>query len=79
MIIDQHILDELTGRAKASPRMRMNLDLRNSPEDKSQRMLYAVEPESMLPTIDTGRLRNAGRMPIEMVDICPVIGIWRVA
>ena len=33
MIIDQKILDDLTAQAKASPRLRMNLDLRNSPED----------------------------------------------
>ncbi len=49
MIIDQHILDELTAQTKASPRLRMNLDLRNSPEDKSQRMLNAVEPGTVLP------------------------------
>ena len=49
MIIDQHILDELTARAKASPRLRMNLDLRNSPEDQSQRMLNAIEPGTVLP------------------------------
>ena len=29
--------------AKASPRLRMNVDLRNSPEDGSQRMLNAIE------------------------------------
>ena len=49
MIIDQHILDELTARAKESPRLRMNLDLRNGPEDGSQRMLNAVEPGTVLP------------------------------
>ena len=49
MIIDQHILDALTAQAKASPRLRMNLDLRNSPEDLSQRMLNAIEPGSPLP------------------------------
>ena len=49
MIIDQQVLDELTARAKESPRLRMNLDLRNSPEDKSQRMLNAIEPGSVLP------------------------------
>lgn len=43
MIIDQHILDELSAQAKASPRLRMNLDLRNSAADGSQRMLNAVE------------------------------------
>ncbi len=49
MIITQVILDSLTERAKASPRLRMNLDLRNSPEDKSQRMLNAIEPGSPMP------------------------------
>lgn len=49
MIIDQHILDELTARAKASPRLRMNLDLRNSPADGSQRMLNAIEPGTVMP------------------------------
>lgn len=49
MIIDQYILDELTAQAKASPRLRMNLDLRNSPADKSQRMLNALEPGTPLP------------------------------
>ena len=49
MIIDKHILDNLTARAKASPRLRMNFDLRNSPEDRSQRMLNAIEPGTVLP------------------------------
>jgi cupin fold WbuC family metalloprotein len=49
MIIDQSILDGLTAQAKASPRLRMNLDLRNSPEDQSQRMLNAIEPGTVLP------------------------------
>ena len=44
MNITQAILDKLTEQAKASPRLRMNLDLRNSAEDKSQRMLNAIEP-----------------------------------
>ena len=49
MKISQAILDDLTAKAKASPRLRMNLDLRNSAEDKSQRMLNAIEPGSPLP------------------------------
>ena len=49
MKITQAILDTLTEQAKASPRLRMNLDLRNSAEDKSQRMLNAIEPGSPLP------------------------------
>ena len=49
MKITQVILDELTAKAKESPRLRMNLDLRNSSEDTSQRMLNAIEPGSPLP------------------------------
>ena len=49
MKITQAILDDLTAKAKESPRLRMNLDLRNSAEDQSQRMLNAIEPESVVP------------------------------
>ena len=49
MKITQAILDNLTEQAKASPRLRMNLDLRNSAGDQSQRMLNAIEPGSPLP------------------------------
>ena len=49
MIITKAILDELTAQAKASPRLRMNMDLRNGPEDGSQRMLNAIEPGSPMP------------------------------
>lgn len=49
MIIDNHQLDNLTSQAKASPRLRMNMDLRNSAEDKSQRMLNALEPGTVMP------------------------------
>ena len=49
MKIDKSLLDDLTQKAKASPRLRMNLDLRNSAEDGSQRMLNALEPGTILP------------------------------
>ena len=49
MKIDNILLDKLTAQAKASPRLRMNLDLRNSDADSSQRMLNAIEPESVVP------------------------------
>lgn len=49
MKITQAILDELTAKAKVSPRLRMNMDLRNSSEDQSQRMLNAIEPGSVVP------------------------------
>lgn len=49
MIIDQLILDDLSAKAKTSPRLRMNYDLRNSAEDKSQRILNAIEPGTVMP------------------------------
>jgi cupin fold WbuC family metalloprotein len=35
--------------AKASPRLRQNLDMRTSPKDGSQRMLNALEPRTEVP------------------------------
>ena len=49
MTINQELLDDLTAKAKESSRLRMNLDLRDSAEDTSQRMLNAIEPGSPLP------------------------------
>lgn len=49
MIIDKKLLDELSAQAKASPRLRMAMDLRNTPEDNSQRMLNALEPGTVMP------------------------------
>ena len=49
MIIDDSLLDSVTEKAKASPRLRCNLDLRNSAEDNSQRMLNALEPGTVMP------------------------------
>lgn len=87
MIINTALLDELTEQAKASPRLRMNMDLRNSPKDKSQRMLNAMEPGTVLPihrhkyTSETvvclrGHLRefyydDLGRMVDEAIDLGP--------
>ena len=49
MIITNEILDELTAKAKENPRLRCNLDMRNSADDQSQRMLNALEPGSVMP------------------------------
>ena len=49
MNITKELLDKLTVKAKESPRLRMNLDLRNSDSDSSQRMLNAIEPGSEIP------------------------------
>ena len=47
--LDITLLNDLTAQAKATPRLRMNLDLRNSPADQSQRMLNALEPGTVMP------------------------------
>ena len=49
MKVDKKILDDLTSRAKESPRLRVAMDLRNTPEDNSQRMLNALEPGTVMP------------------------------
>ena len=49
MVIDKKILDELSARAKKNPRLRQTMDLRNCPEDLSQRMLNALEPGTVMP------------------------------
>ena len=64
MIIDQKILDSLTAAAKASPRLRMNYDLRNSAENGSQRMLNAIEPGTVMPI-------HRHRSSSETVDMVP--------
>lgn len=49
MEINKSLLDNLLEQAAASPRLRMNYDLRTSPEDSSQRMLNALLPGTELP------------------------------
>lgn len=49
MKITQALLDSISAQAKASPRLRMAFDLRNTPEDNSQRMLNDLEPGTMIP------------------------------
>lgn len=86
-VIDTTLLDKVSSEAKDSPRLRMNLDLRNSADDTSQRMLNAIEPGSPLPihrhqkTSETvvcirGRLveefyDDLGRMCEEAIELSP--------
>lgn len=65
MVINNEILDDLTKQAKASPRLRMNLDLRNSPEDQSQRMLNAIEPGTILLECKDGKYELLGEGDVE--------------
>lgn len=49
MVLTTEILDKLSAEAKANERLRMNLDLRTSSADQSQRMLNALEPGTQVP------------------------------
>ena len=49
MLIDEELLNKVSGEAMKSPRLRMNFDLRNGKEDSSQRMLNALEKGTILP------------------------------
>lgn len=73
MVIDKELLDELTSLAKQTPRLRQAYDLRNSIDDKSQRMLNALEPGTVLPTHCHGTTSEAaslirGRVRQNMYD-----------
>ena len=49
MVVDKKILDNLSEHAKLNPRLRQVMDLRNSADDLSQRMLNALEPGTVMP------------------------------
>lgn len=49
MFFDNSFFEDLSKKATESPRLRVNFDLRNSPEDGSQSMLNALEPGTVLP------------------------------
>ena len=48
-IIDNILLDVVSGKAEASPRLRMNYNFHEKPDDKVQRLLNALEPGTELP------------------------------
>ena len=47
--INDELLDALHEQARGSERLRQNLDLRNTPDDTSQRLLNVLEPETHVP------------------------------
>ena len=49
MLINDQLLNTVTGQAKASSRLRMNFNLHDSLDAKAQRLLNALEPETVLP------------------------------
>lgn len=70
MIIDKFLLSSLSSlssRAKASPRLRQNFDLRNSGENNSPWMLNALEPETV-----HFESKDGAWEPMEEEDIMPL-------
>lgn len=49
MLFDSQLFDSVSDEAKSCARLRMAKDLRDSPEDNSQRMLNAIEPGTVIP------------------------------
>ena len=49
MKLDKALFDSVSAEAVASPRLRMARDMRTTPADRSQRMLNAIEPGTVLP------------------------------
>ena len=49
LLSDEAFLNALTEKAKASERLRMHYDLRDSAEEQSMRMLNALEPGTVIP------------------------------
>ena len=47
--IDKQLIRELFDKAVVNPRLRMNFDLRTSPDDGGQRMLNALMPGTVVP------------------------------
>lgn len=49
MELNEKLLNKLAEKARLSERRRMNFDLRTTADDQSQRMLNALEPDTVLP------------------------------
>ena len=47
--INKNLISELFDKALTNPRLRQNYDLRTSPDDGGQRMLYALMPGTQVP------------------------------
>ena len=48
-IIDDRLLEEVSAKAKDSPRLRMNFNFHQSLDEKCHRFLNAVEPGTVVP------------------------------
>ncbi|HLP04721.1 MAG TPA: WbuC family cupin fold metalloprotein [Paludibacter sp.] len=92
-IINNKLLDLVSGEAQESPRLRMNFNFHKSLEAKAQRLLNALEPGTELPihrhteTAETyivlrGSLNvlfyNSDKVLTEKSEICPAKGTYGV-
>lgn len=93
MVIDQQLLDEVSASAKASPRLRMNLNFHQSLDEKCHRFLNALEPGTVVPVhhhptkdetfiVIRGRVKvityNGDGEVVESVVLCPEEGSYGV-
>ena len=93
MVINKALLDEVSLKAKESPRLRMNYNFHQSLDEKCHRFLNAVEPGTEVPihrhptkdetfVLLRGRVRvntyNDGGTVIESVVLCPEEGLYGV-
>ena len=70
-IINEALLDETTGRAKQSPRLRMNYNFHEHSDDPVNRLLNALEPGTYLhlnPKKDEIFLLLRGRIAVFLFD-----------
>lgn len=49
MLLDKVLLDDISTKAKESPRLRMNFNLHDSLDSKVQRLFNAMEPGTIVP------------------------------
>ncbi len=49
MIIDERLLDEVTGKAEESPRLRMNYNFHESLDSKAKRLINVLLPGTLIP------------------------------
>ena len=74
MLIDNRLLDEVTMKAKESPRLRMNYNLHDSFDSKAQRLFNAMEPGTIVPiqrhqNTDETMILIRGKMKVFLHDM----------
>ncbi len=91
LVLDNALLDEITQKAKESPRLRMNYNLHDDLEAKAQRLFNVLEPGTVLPihrhqdTAETyilvrGKLKveyyNEKKVKTDEILLDPSIGVF---